>query len=220
MSLPEFTIQPVPIRLPRLPTLSFPSSPEVTFVLPSIPRLPALPEIPELPELPSLPTITLPNLPPPPKLPKLFGSIAGVLDILKIVEKVLCLMRKELWVPEWRVGDVIAQRTARQGLLSLDFLNIQFPTLSYSFLKEIEVATHVNLEFRIDFITEMARSIVAPINEFSSDLTRGLPQRIAPDVRIESELESKRIQLYHDVDPKSYGSGVAEHITHALIEKV
>lgn len=76
ITVPEFSVQPIPIRLPTLPSLSLPTAPNASIVLPSIPRLPALPEIPDLPELPSFPTITLPNLPPPPKLPKLFGSIA------------------------------------------------------------------------------------------------------------------------------------------------
>ncbi len=107
-------------------------------------------------------------------------------------------MRKELWVPEWRVGDVIAQRTSRQGTLPIDFLNFQFPQFSSSFLSEIVVETHVNLEFRTDFLIEMAEQIVAPINEAPADLRNLVPSQVAPDVNISSPLPSQNLQLYND----------------------
>lgn len=119
----------------------------------------------------------------------------------------MCLLRKEIFVPEWRAGDVIAQRTERQGTLSLDFLNIQFPQLSLSFMKEIRVATHVNLEYKTDFLVEMAQSIVAPINTFSSDLSSRMNVSV-PNLPSVPSVPSTQIQLYHD-------SGTGNHLTFA-----
>lgn len=137
--------------------------------------------------MPSLPLIKLPDLPPPPKIPKLFSAIQGVLQILKLVSKILCILRKNPFVPEWRAGDQIAQITERQGKMALDFLNIEFPNFSLAFVDAIRVTTFVNVEFQVDFILEMAKSTFQPINEFSTDLrssvqgagkTIGLPNKI------------------------------------------
>jgi len=112
--MPEFHFNFVPMILPQLPELRLPDVPTLTILLPSLPLLPRLPELPELPDLPSLPFITLPDLPPPPTIPKIFGGISAVLDIFKIVAKILCIMRTNPFVPEWRAGDQIAQITERQ----------------------------------------------------------------------------------------------------------
>lgn len=130
--MPEFHFNFVPMVLPQLPRLSLPDVPTVGIGLPSLPILPRLPELPNLPDLPSLPVIKLPDLPPPPTIPKLFGGIAAVLEIFKIVAKILCILRTNPFVPEWRAGDQIAQITERQGTLPLDFLNIEFPNFSLS----------------------------------------------------------------------------------------
>jgi hypothetical protein len=71
-------------------------------ILPSLPVLPSI-ELPTLPDLPTLPKIELPNLPPPPKLPKLLSAIEAVLNILKIVTKIMCLIQKSPFAPEWTV---------------------------------------------------------------------------------------------------------------------
>ena len=112
--MPEFHFNFVPMVLPQLPRLSLPDVPTVGIGLPSLPILPRLPELPNLPDLPSLPVIKLPDLPPPPTIPKLFGGIAAVLEIFKIVAKILCILRTNPFVPEWRAGDQIAQITERQ----------------------------------------------------------------------------------------------------------
>ncbi len=184
ISVPDFVLNVKPIRFPSLPSLSLPSGPSFALSLPSLPTLPALPSLPDLPSLPSLPKLALPNLPPPPKVPKLLSSIAVALKIFKLVGSIHCFLSNTFLVPEWEVGDVIAKRTERQGKLSFDFLGIKFPEFTLPSIREIKVSTHVNFELRSEFITEFAKQAVKPINEFTSDLGRWIPKKIAPDVRI------------------------------------
>ena len=198
ISVPDFNFRLTPLRLPALPRLDLPNSPNLTVSLPNIPVLPALPNLPDLPNIPSLPTIKLPDLPPPPKLPKLSGAIRSALNILKIISKLYCYYQNTMLIPEWQVGDVIAQRTERQGTLSMDFLDIQFPQFSLPSIREIRVATHLNLQLKSDFITEFARSAVKPINSFGTDLQRSIPSQIAPNVTVPG-IPNQRI----DVPPVS-----------------
>jgi hypothetical protein len=101
IKMPEFDFNKKPIILPTLPKIILPDAPGVNIVFPSVPILPNI-EIPELPDLPGIPSVELPNLPPPPKLPKIFASIEGVLKILKLIVKVMCILKKSPFVPEWR----------------------------------------------------------------------------------------------------------------------
>ncbi len=114
VKVPEFVFNVRPIRLPNLPALGLPGMPTANLALPRLDILPPIPVLPDLPDLPSLPRIQFPNLPPPPKLPKLFGSVQAMLRILDLFQKVRCYAQKTVLVPEWRAGDVIAQRTERQ----------------------------------------------------------------------------------------------------------
>jgi hypothetical protein len=186
VEVPNFTFNIMPIRLPNLPSLSLPSAPSLGLTFPALPLLPQIPNLPDLPELPSLPKISLPPLPPPPKLPKLFGAIAVVTNLVKLYQTVKCLYQNSILVPEWQAGDVIAQRTARQGTLPFDFLNLQFPQFSIPGIKEIRVQTHVNLELKSDFITEFARTAVKPINEFNTDLQFAMPKKLIDDISIQT----------------------------------
>ncbi len=178
IAVPDFNFRISPLKLPSLPSFSLPSSPNANFSLPTLPILPALPSLPDLPELPSLPMVKLPDLPPPPKLPKLSGSIKASLDILKLISKMYCYYQKTVLIPEWQVGDVIAQRTERQGTLPMDFIDIQFPQFSVPALKEIRISTHLNYTLRTDFLTEFAQNAVKPINEFTTDLSNKIPSQI------------------------------------------
>lgn len=113
VSMPNFVPRPSPIRFPSLPTLAVgPLS--ASLSLPGFAILPPLPPLPDLPDLPSLPRVKLPDLPPPPKLPKIAGSITAFLSIMKLIAKMYCYYQKAVLIPEWQVGDVIAQRTERQ----------------------------------------------------------------------------------------------------------
>lgn len=183
--VPDFDFRVSPIRLPNLPGLGLPSGPSLAINFPAINLLPPLKPLPDLPDLPSLPKIQLPNLPPPPKLPKIFGSLQATIRILELFQKVRCYIQKTSLVPEWQVGDVIADRTERQGDLPFDFLNIQLPQFSIATLKEIRVSSHVNFDRPADFITEMAKSAVKPINTFSTDMTHIFPPKIGEDVNIQ-----------------------------------
>lgn len=201
--MPDFDINWTPLVLPNLPNLSLPEVPSVNFSLPSLPQLPAV-EIPELPDLPALPTIELPDLPPPPKIPKLFWAVEVILNIWKLVTKIMCIIKGSPFVPEWRAGDQIAYITERNGYIpGLDFINFQPPAFSYSAISAIKVTTYVNFEFEFDFIVEMARAAVEPINGFTSnianlfdmqisnlDLSEAIPSEINIDLNIDGSIET------------------------------
>lgn len=171
--LPDFEFNLRPILLPSLPNLYLPDVPNVNINLPEIPLLPVI-EIPDLPELPTLPEVKLPDLPPPPKLPKMFGALEAILNILKIITKVMCILRTSPFVPEWRAWDAIAFITERSWFLNLDFLQIALPQFSLPFVDAIKVTTWVNLEFDAEFIVEASRQAMLPINTFTNDIVNML----------------------------------------------
>ncbi len=186
ISVPEFQFKLTPIQLPNLPSLSLPNF-SAGLSLPSLPVLPPIPTLPDLPSLPSFPKLSLPNLPPPPKLPKIMSSLSGVIKIFKLISKMYCWYNSTHLISEDQVWSVIADRTERQGKLSIDFLNVLFPNISIQTIKEIRVSSHVNFKIRSDFISEFARSAVKPINSFTTDLSRWLPNNIWSDVNIQSQ---------------------------------
>ena len=192
INIPDFKLNKRPIVLPILPNLVLPSVPNVDINFPAIPLLPKF-EIPELPDIPTLPKVELPDLPPPPKLPKLFSSIEGVLNILKLVAKALCILKKSPLVPEWRAWDQIAYLTERTWYLNTDFLDISLPQFSYPFVDAIKVTTWVNYEQDVDFLTEMARNIVEPINSFTSNIVNLF--QFKPDAFDFSELTPSDIEI-------------------------
>lgn len=167
--MPDFQMNMRPIVLPTLPPLNLPRVPTAGFTLPPLPTLPRF-TIPELPELPSLPSIELPDLPPPPKIPALFGAVEGILNIMKLVTKVMCILKNSPFVPEWRAGDQIAFLTERNGYLPMDFLDIQPPAFSYSAISAIKVSAYVNFEFETEFIIEAVRAITAPLDKATNNI--------------------------------------------------
>jgi hypothetical protein len=186
LMVPNFQFNLKPIRLPDLPRFTLPRAPGLGLTLPTIDLLPPIPALPDLHDLPSIPTIRLPNLPPPPKLPKLFASLGVGLNILKLLQIMECYVNKTTLVPGWTVGDVIAQRTERQGTLPIDFLDISLPQFSIPSIREIRVSSHVDFDIRSEFVAEFAQAAVAPINNFNADLGRGIPKKIGDDVRIDA----------------------------------
>lgn len=171
--LPDFKFTLRPIQLPNLPELRLPDTPNVNIKLPALPVLPRI-VLPKLPDLPSLPKVTLPDLPPPPKIPKLFASLEAIADIAKLVTKVMCILKSSPFVPEWRAWDQIAFITERTGYLSFDFLDLALPQFSYPFVDAIKVTTYVNLEFENEFVVEMVRNILQPLNNFSANITNSM----------------------------------------------
>jgi len=95
-----------------------------------------------------------------------------------------CWYQNTYLVPEWQAGDVIAQRTERQGTLPFDFLSLQLPQFSLPSIREIRISTHLNLVLRSDFITEFARAAVKPINDFTTDLMSSIPSQIGDNVNV------------------------------------
>lgn len=170
IKIPEFNFSFRPIVIPSLPRLYLPSSPNANITLPKIPLLPRI-NLLNLPDLPALPKVELPNLPPPPKLPKLLSSLQWVLNIIKLVTKIECFLKSSFLVPEWRAWDQIAFMTERTGFLSFDFLDLSLPQFSFPFIDAIKVTSFVNLEVGSEFMTEMARQTVAPLNSFWNDMT-------------------------------------------------
>jgi FG-GAP-like repeat len=199
ISMPNFIPRLSPIRFPSLPSLSA-GSLSASISIPGLPILPPIPPLPDLPDLPSLPRVKLPDLPPPPKIPKIAGSISAFLSILKLIAKMYCYYQKTILIPEWQAGDVIAQRTERQGTSPFDFINLSLPQYSLPSLREIRVASHVNYELRSDFISEFARSAVRPINEFQTDLQSAIPSSIGTNMAIPSVRIDARPGAYIDTN--------------------
>jgi len=94
-----------------------------------------------------------------------------VIGVFKIIAKVLCIMRINPFVPEWRAGDQIAQITERTGTLPMDFIHVEFPQFTYSSIDAIKIESFVNLEFETDFIVAMSKLALDPLNKFTNDLS-------------------------------------------------
>ncbi len=186
--LPDFDISLRPIVLPTLPDLFLPEFPELWATLPSLPLLPIY-TLPELPDLPVLPAIELPHLPPPPQIPQIFGSVEIVLDIMKLIIKTMCLIKGSPFVPEWRAWDQIAFLTERNGYLPTDFLDIQFPSFSYSTISAIRVTNYVNFEFETEFLIEIMRSVTAPLDAMTNNITQMFDIR-ASDINLRNATPS------------------------------
>jgi hypothetical protein len=76
------------------------------------------------------------------------------------------------------------------------------PQFSFPFIDAIKVTTYVNLEFETEFLVELAKQVVLPINTFTNDFTNSLqidpslldfrdaiPAQI--DINLESKLDNK-----------------------------
>lgn len=195
--MPDFQMNMRPIVLPTLPKLSLPRVPTAGLELPSLPTLPRF-TIPELPELPSLPTVELPDLPPPPKIPALFGSVEAILNIAKLVTKVMCILKGSPFVPEWRAGDQIAFLTERNGYLPMDFIDIQPPAFSYSAISAIKISAYVNLEFEMNFIVEAVRAITAPLDKMTNNIVNMFQMEISDINMVDSVPSNINIDIESD----------------------
>ena len=201
--MPNFDPRISPIRLPDLPSLSIGNF-SALLALPALFLLPQIPPLPDLPDLPSLPKVKLPDLPPPPKIPKIAGSITAFLNIMKLISKMYCFYQKTFLIPEWQAGDIIAQRTERQGTLPFDFINLSLPQFSLPSLREIRVGSHVNYSLRSEFISEFARTAVKPVNAFQTDLKLAIPKKIGDDVAIQSVNVSANPKLPYNIEENAH----------------
>ena len=174
LKLPEFKIKKRQLVLPPLPTLKLPTVSECISYDIEIPEVPTLPMIDlwELPDLPAIPKLELPDLPPPPKLPKILWALEWILSIMKLITRAMCILKKIPLTPETRAWDQIAFLTEWSWYRSFDFSFwwFELPNFSFPWVDEIRVQTYVNLEQDVDFITEIAKSIVEPVNELQNNL--------------------------------------------------
>lgn len=191
ITLPEFNLNWRPITLPRLPELDLPSDPNIQIELPSMPLLPEF-QLPTLPRLPEFPSFDLPNLPAAPEIPKIYANFQGVLDILKLILKMMCVFRQVPYVPEWRVGDHIALITERTGFLPSDFIDLRLPDFSLPAFDGNRITSYVNLEYDTDFISQA----VDPI----SDITRSFSNDVVNKIRINTIDTSIWIDGPDDID--------------------
>jgi hypothetical protein len=195
ITLPEFNINWRPITLPRLPELDLPSDPNINIELPDLPLLPGF-ELPTLPRLPEFPSFDLPNLPAAPEIPKIYANFQGVLDILKLILKMMCVFRQVPYVPEWRVGDHIALITERTWFLPSDFIDLRLPDFSLPAFDGNRITSYVNLEYDTDFISQAVDPISEITRSFSNDIVnktrintidRGIGGYVPSDINIEVE---------------------------------
>ncbi len=177
MVIPDINLTFRTIVLPSLTLPQFDINGRLSINIPLLPLLEELPEIPNLPDLPTLPSVELPNLPPPPKLPELWPKLAGILDIIKLILKAMCILKFNPLVPEWRSWDQITFLTERKGYLPTDFLHLTIPDLELSLPKiadAIKISTWVNLEDKeMDDRLNIARrvdEIIAPWNSYSNNI--------------------------------------------------
>jgi hypothetical protein len=127
---------------------------------------------------------------------------------MKLISKMICYYRKTTLVPEWQVGDVIAQRTERQGTMPFDFINLQLPQFSLPSLQQIKIGSHVNYSLRSDFITEFARTSVKGINEFQTDFQRAIPTKTGDDVVVPGVSGSKSWKPGASIQSSHTASGI------------
>lgn len=147
VNIPEINFRVREIYVPslNLPTLAFGNLNLPIFKLPPAPKLPELPEIPAI-EIPKLP-----DLPPAPKLPEFPSFIADLTETIRLALKLYCLIFEQ-WLfvyTENTVKQVVEWLTNRSSsnYLPLDFLFLQFPNISFSTIREIQVNTHLELKF-------------------------------------------------------------------------
>jgi len=161
--LPKIKIAPVPIWVFTLPDLPYPN---ISLDLPALPLLPQPPELPELPSLPPMPTLELPNLPPPPKIPKLLPAIKVVLNILKIIWYIRCIIKWWIWlVAERNVKTRIEQLTARHNrIFPFDFLSLDLPVLPFAWF-DIRVDAYVKYHLELSQVYDVVKWIADSINE-------------------------------------------------------
>ena len=122
----------------------------------------------------------LPTLPPPPKIPNLFAlaGLADVLNILKMISKMLCVLKNLPIAPENKVGERIAQITDRKGFHLLDFLSLDVPNIQVSSIDAIKITSYINYKFKFTDIADYTEKVLEPLNETGIRATRTLNTQI------------------------------------------
>ena len=173
-TMPKIKFKPVPIMIPRIPPLKLPRVPNIKIKLPELPVLPGPPQLPPLPDLPPLPTIKLPDLPPPPEIPDLMAAIEVVINALRTILRILCMILQVLMpIPEMFAKTQVEKITERglSPLLPFDMaLKLEFPKLSIDFVDRIEVKTHLVISPKFTFITDMLKETAKEVNKVVENL--------------------------------------------------
>lgn len=98
------------------------------------------------------------------------SRLSGHSPVLKLVSKILCILREKPVRSGTARGRQIAQIAGTPGQASARLLQRGIPEFLARVRRRHRVTTFVNVEFRVDFILEMAKSTFQPVNEFSTDL--------------------------------------------------
>jgi len=193
IAYPVFDLNFVPVIIPDA------QSPSINQ--PSIKPMPQFPQIPELNldvEIPVVELPNLPNLPPPPRVPELSVPLKRVLELFKLVTRIQCQYRQIPIAPEWYVGTKIAHKTEREGYLPEDFLDARGPYPTLEWLEAIRVATHVSLDYDVDFIIDMLKDALKPFENFPINLNQGTESSGAGSSGIPSAIPVQTTSLVPD----------------------
>lgn len=176
---PALKFKPEPLVLPKLPRIRLPTFPlpQIELIFPDIPVIRGPPSLPELPQLPALKLPKLPDLlPPPPKLPPLLEQFSVVIDILKRIVKLLCILKTGLMpIPEVTLKSQIEAMTARglNPLLPLDFLvTVQTPTIEVEYVDQVIFTNYLNFGLENQQAVEVARDAARQVNAVSSNIAK------------------------------------------------
>lgn len=156
--------------------LDNPNLNNLEFMVDWIPELPEIPQLPQLPKIPAVNIPKLPDLPPPPKLPEFPWFISSIIDIVKIILKLYCIIF-EMWLSvygEDEIKQVIEWLTNRWSstMLPIDYLKLQIPNVKVPWVEEIEIKTHINLDFQIEWLYETLNKVAEEFNEIETNLKK------------------------------------------------
>ncbi|MFA5828967.1 MAG: S-layer homology domain-containing protein [Candidatus Gracilibacteria bacterium] len=180
---PDVKFIPERLILPKIPRLILPDLPTLTLNLPEIPVIPGPPKINlDLPDLPPLPLPSLPDIPPPPKVPGIPAQVKIVINIIKTILRIWCMIKKGLLpVPELMLKGHIEQMTERSlsPLLPIDLgIKLQFPPIKYESLDRIEIIGKTNFQLEFGFIYDFVNNLAEKWNSLATDLVNLLNKKV------------------------------------------
>ncbi|MBP9718059.1 S-layer homology domain-containing protein [Candidatus Gracilibacteria bacterium] len=230
---PDINFAPERIVLPKIPRISLGLNltlPQWRLIAPTLPLIPQPPELPQLPGLPPLNLPQLPDLPPPPTMPPLPGGLRAVIDILKKVMKILCLIRLGFMpTDEFLLKARIEEITARglTPLLPVDTMfTIQYPPITIEYVDQIVVTAFMNFNIEIDDVQKMvegfaeksnamSRFFVGSINTYLQRLSKHIEQYTTPKLQFNLDL-NKAVNYNENATPKNQ-VGIIEDLRKGLL---
>lgn len=207
---PDIVFKPQPITLPNLPTVVFPELiPDINIdldgLIPSFDIAKYLPpkfEI-DLPDLPPLPLPKLPDLPRPPKIPKLPQVIFDIVSSLKPIMKILCLIKKGLFVfPESTIKAEIEKLTEAgvKPVLPITMnLGGSLPSISYDAPTEFQIILRAkfgastsilydSVKYAADYLNSKTEGWVKKLNSYSSAIDNAFSSTLNLDRQMKEKL--------------------------------